>query len=207
MASGTMLSTFAGAEILRQTPGILRSLLANATPEDMAWQPSPDRWSINVVLAHLVSVEVEGFVCRFRAIVEQDRPLFPVYDQTELFRSGKRFDGLAELTDFEQHRRETLAWLESLSPSVGSRTGQHQELGVVIFNELLNELAFHDLGHIRQVVELHRSHAFYPQMGVFRSYYKIHPLAMMQPRRAVGEMTAPGAGAPELVQLIEREYV
>ncbi len=30
-----------------------------------------------------------------------------------------------------------------------------------MFAQLLNEFAFHDLGHIRQVMELYRSHVFY----------------------------------------------
>ena len=56
MATGSILSTFPGANILRQTPDTLRSLLANATPEDLDWQPAPDRWSISMVLAHLADV-------------------------------------------------------------------------------------------------------------------------------------------------------
>jgi hypothetical protein len=30
-------------------------------------------------------------------------------------------------------------------------------------------------GHIRQIMELYRAHAFYPEMGVFKNYYKINP--------------------------------
>jgi hypothetical protein len=102
---------------------------------------------------------------RFRAIAEQDNPFLPSYDQLALFRSGRKFDGLAGLAAFEQERRETLAWLDSLPESVGSRTGRHEEPGVLSFNQLLNEFAFHDLGHIRQIIELYRSHAFYPNMA------------------------------------------
>ena len=39
MAAGTILLAFPGTRILRQTPDILRSLLANATAEDLDWQP------------------------------------------------------------------------------------------------------------------------------------------------------------------------
>ena len=58
-------------------------------------------------------------------------------------------------------------WLDSLPASVCGRTGRHEELGMLSFNQLLNEFAFHDLGHMRQVIELYRAHAFYPNMGVF----------------------------------------
>ena len=174
MAAGTIMRTFPGARILQQTPSILRSLLASATAEDLDWQPSPDRWSIDMVFAHLADVELKT-KGRFHAIVEQDNPLLPAYDQLELFRSGKKFDGRVALHVFELERRDTMAWLDALPASVGTRTGRHEELGVLSFNQLLNEFAFHDLGHIRQIVELYRAHAFYPNMGVFQSYYKINP--------------------------------
>jgi hypothetical protein len=175
MAATTIEVTFPGMRILEQTPGALRSLLINATKDDLDWQPSHDRWSISMVLAHLADVEVKGFVSRFHAIATEENPFLPAYDQLALFQSVTDFDGLAELDEFERRRRETLAWLKSLPPTVGPRTGRHEQLGSLTFDQLLNEFAFHDLGHIRQVIELYRSHAFYPNMGAFRDYYKIHP--------------------------------
>lgn len=175
MSARSILSTFPGARMLRQTPEILRSLLASATPEDLDWQPSPERWSISMVLAHLANVELKTILGRLRAIAEEDNPFLPSYDQLEQFRSRKKFHGRAELAKFEQRRRDTLIWLNGLPASAGARTGRHEELGTLTFNELLHECAFHDLGHIRQVIELYRAHAFYPHMGAFQSYYKINP--------------------------------
>ena len=164
-----------GLHILEQTAGILRNLITNATQEDLDWQPRPDRWSISMVLAHLADVEVKGFMSRFRDIVEQDSPFLPTYDQLALFRDRNKFDGRAELNRFASLRAGTLAWLEAAPSDAAERTGRHQQLGVISFAQLLNEFAFHDPGHIRQVIELYRSHAFYPKMGVFQSYYKINP--------------------------------
>jgi len=175
MSSATIAVKFPGMRVLEQTPGTLRGLLANATAEDLDWQPARERWSITMVLAHLAEVEVEGFVNRFRAIAAGENPVLPAYDQLALFRSTTTFDGRVELDKFERRRRETLAWLASQPPSVGQRTGQHEELGPLTFDQLLHEFAFHDLGHIRQIMELYRSHAFFPKMGVFQSYYKINP--------------------------------
>jgi len=175
MPSDSVASTFPGFKILEQTPRMLRSLISSATPADLDWQPSPDRWSINMVLAHLADVEVTGFRSRFTAILAEDHPLLPGYDQLALFRSGARFDAIVELSRFEQHRMQTLAWLKAQPASVAARAGRHEELGELSFKQLLNEFAFHDLGHIRQVIELYRSHAFYPNMGVFQNYYRINP--------------------------------
>ena len=175
MPGDSMLLTFSGTRILQQTPHMLRSLLEHAATDDLDWQPSPDRWSISMVLAHLADVEVRGMMSRFRAMGDEDNPHLPVYDQLEYFRSRKTFDGRTELARFENERRHTLSWLDSMPSSVGGRTGRHAELGVITFNELLHEFAFHDLGHIRQVLELYRSHALYPKMGAFQTYYQIHP--------------------------------
>ncbi len=161
--------------ILEQTPGILRSLLVAATRETMDWQPSPDRWSISMVLAHLADVETHGFMQRFQAMAAEASPFLPSYNQLARFADGKRFDGGEQLELFQERRRSTLEWLASLPESAAGRSGRHEELGVIQVGELLQEFAFHDLGHIRQIAELYRSHAHYPHMGGFQKYYKINP--------------------------------
>jgi hypothetical protein len=76
---------------------------------------------------------------------------------------------------FEEERGQTLALLEGMPHGAGERSGRHAELGAITVAQLLNEFAFHDLGHIRQVTELYRAHVFYPEMGAYRGYYKIDP--------------------------------
>ena len=175
MAAPSIALAFRGFEVLERTPSVLRGILKGVSKDDLDWQPSPERWSISMVLAHLADVEVKGFVSRFRAITDQENPFLPAYDQLDLFKTGGKFDGLGEMNKFEGLRLDTLALLRALPPDVGKRAGEHEKLGVLTFEQLLNEFAFHDLGHIRQIIELYRSHAFYPNMGVFQSYYKINP--------------------------------
>jgi hypothetical protein len=161
--------------VLQQTPGILRNFLSLATPEQLDWQPSSERWSIGMVLAHLAEVEIAGFRNRFAAMLGAHRPLLPGHDQLALFRSGTRFDPYAEMARFEEERGATLALLQGMPDGAGERLGQHAELGTITVAQLVNEFAFHDLGHIRQVMELYRSLVFYPEMGVYQGYYKINP--------------------------------
>ncbi len=171
-----LASSFPGWAVLEQTPGVLGGLLANATGDDLAWQPSPDRWSIAMVLAHLADVEEKGFLSRFRAIASEDQPFLPAYDQLAQFRSGGHFDARRELDSFTRQRERSLAWLTSQPSTVRDRTGRHEKFGVLSFDQLLHEFAFHDLGHIRQIIELYRSHALYPHMGAaFQAYYAINP--------------------------------
>lgn len=162
-------------QVLQQTPGVLRSLLSLATPEQLDWRPSAERWSISMVLAHLADVEIRGFHSRFVPMLSEDQPFLKSYDQWELFRTRSEFDAYAEMTRFEEERGATLALLRGMPEGSGARTGRHEELGVITVAQLLNEFSFHDLGHIRQVMELYRSHVFYPEMGVYQGYYKINP--------------------------------
>jgi len=161
--------------VLEHTPATLRSLLALATPEQLQWRASPDRWSIAMILAHLADVEADGFQSRFRAMLGSDQPSLPVYDQLALFNSGKQFDPLVQLARFEEARAVTLALLREMPEGAGERSADHEELGVLTLAQLLNEFAFHDLGHIRQVIEIYRSCVFFPEMGVYQTYYRINP--------------------------------
>jgi hypothetical protein len=161
--------------VVEQTPGILRGLLAAATKEQMDWKPAPDRWSIAMVLAHMADAEVKGFGQRFHAMTTEQSPFLPFYDQVALFGSGEPPNGAEELEKFAERRKETVDWLRSLPDSVVGRDGRHEELGRITFTELLNELALHDLGHIRQIAEVYRAQVFYPHIGPFQRYYTMHP--------------------------------
>jgi len=161
--------------VLQATPGVLRSLLALATAEQLNWRPSVERWSIGMVLAHLADVEIRGFRDRFEPMLRTDRPLLASYDQWALFRERTEFDPYAEMARFEERRVATLALLRGMPEGAGERVGQHAELGEITIAQLMNEFAFHDLGHIRQVMELYRSRVFYPEMGAYQGYYRIAP--------------------------------
>ena len=125
--------------ILEQTPGIVSGILVAATKEQMDWQPSADRWSISMVLAHLADVETHGFMQRFRAMAAEESPFLPSYNQLTLFATGNHFDGREQLDLFRDRRRSTLELLASLPESAAGRSGRHEELGVIQVGELLHE--------------------------------------------------------------------
>lgn len=161
--------------ILEQTPDAIAAVLRGASAEELQWQPSSERWSIAMVVAHLADVERRGFRSRFEAMYSRDEPFLPSYDQLALFRSGATFDAHAELDAFRNLRAESVQWIRGLPRSAFNRTGKHEEFGTISMEQLLNEFAFHDLGHTRQIMELYRSRAFYPNLGSFQSIYKINP--------------------------------
>ena len=170
-------ATLPGVNVLEQTPIILEKFVSLASEDQLQWKPSMERWSITEVLAHLADVEVAAFRERIRMMVEQDVPRLEPYDQNALYAAGKYTGGKARehLKDFCHERDPSVSWLRYLPENVVGRKGNHGQFGSITVGQLMNEWAFHDLGHIRQIVELFRSRAFYPHMGPFREGYTIHP--------------------------------
>lgn len=162
--------------VLEQTPIVLEKILLGATREQLHWKPAPERWSIGEVLSHLVEVE-QVFRVRARAMAEQDNPAIESYDQNVAYARGDYSGGRAEehLKRFCHERDVTVSWLRYLPAGAEARPARHSEIGAITLGQLLQEWAFHDLGHIRQVAELYRARAFFPRMGGFQRYYKVNP--------------------------------
>lgn len=159
--------------ILGKTPGILNTLLRDAPLDLLQWKPAPDRWSISEVLAHLADIE-QLYADRARRIMAENSPVLQRYDQARAseYSRGLPAEHLARLTLV---RAGIVAFLKSVPSSSGTRTGVHSELGAITLAELLNEWAGHDLGHLRQIAELYRAHAFYPHSGPFQKYSNPKP--------------------------------
>jgi len=175
MKTSTSPETLPGFEVLEQTPIIIEKILLAASPDALHWKPAPDRWSIGEVLAHLAEVETV-FFRRARRMVEESDPAIEAYDQNASYAAGRYSgDPKEHLRRFCHERDLSLSWLRYLPAAAGARTAVHSELGPITLNQLMNEWAFHDLGHIRQISELYRSRVFYPKMGPFQRYYTIKP--------------------------------
>jgi hypothetical protein len=162
-------------QILELTPGLIRAVLQDFGSDVLDWQPSAERWSTAMVLTHLGESEVNCFRKRLSRIALEQMPLLEPYDQWEVFQDGSRLSAEQGLEAFSRERDTTLSFLRSLPAEVLSRSCQHRELGTLAFQEMLNEFAFHDMGHIRQILELIRARAYYPSMAGWRNYYQVHP--------------------------------
>jgi DinB superfamily len=162
--------------LLEKTPRLLETLLGDLQGEILHWKPAPDRWLISEVLAHLAALE-QVYAERTLRIVAEDSPALAKYDQAGAAVRGEYSRGSAgeNLAHFTRTRRSTLALLTGLPPSASARTGVHSELGSITLAQMLNEWANHDLGHLRQMAELYRAHAFHPHSGPFMKYSNPQP--------------------------------
>jgi hypothetical protein len=166
-----------GLEQLEATPEILRLLMGGLSEDDTQWKPAPNRFSIAEALEHLSHVEGHCFRARVERMVNEDNPAIEPYDPDVYFAEGQYSGRDAEdsFDHFEEQREMNVEYLRELPASVADRIGTHGKLGVITVSHLMNEWAFHDIGHIKQIGEIIRALKYYPGMGLFQSQYKINP--------------------------------
>jgi hypothetical protein len=175
MAASASSHSLPGLAVLEQTPIIVEKILWAANDELMQWKPTAERWSIGEVLAHLADVETV-FRGRVQKMLDQNNPKIEPYDQNASYAAGKYAGKPRENLKLFCHERDrTLSWLRYVPASMVERTGAHAELGTISVGQLMNEWGFHDMGHIRQILELYRAHEFHPNMGAFQKYYRVTP--------------------------------
>ncbi|MBV9887247.1 MAG: DinB family protein [Acidobacteria bacterium] len=172
MQPGPSATTHAAIALLEKTPQLLETMLGGVAPDILHWKPSPDRWSISEVLSHLAHSE-DCLNQRVRSFVLENTPDLREYEPpAEGFSAGTAQEHLSR---FAQTRRGLVHFLRTLPAEAGARTAQHSKLGMVTLEQMLNEWACHDLGHIRQIAELYRARAFHPNAGPFSVYQTLHP--------------------------------
>ena len=161
--------------ILASTPDKLRREIAQMSTKEIKTRPAPEKWSVQEILAHLDDVEEIGMRARVAAMIEADNPLLPSFDQEQRAEERKysRKNPTESLASLSRQRKANLKWLRKLKPSQLKRRGTHQKVGELSVRELVTEWAFHDLSHLRQILELKR-YALYPRIGNMRAYYKLY---------------------------------
>lgn len=163
--------------VLDRTPTLIQTIIDGLNNDVLNWQPSEERWSVRMVIAHLAEAEVNCFRARLMAVASSadENSVLPKYDQLAAFKKGQLPSTTDALANFRRERDVSLQFLHALPATVGSRTCRHERLGILTFLEMLNEYAFHDMGHMRQILELCRARAYYPHIGGWRTYYKVNP--------------------------------
>jgi hypothetical protein len=158
---------------LASTPEKLRQEIRSMSPRDLKKRPAPGKWSVQEILAHLADVEGHGMRERVEQIVTEERPVLEPFDQEKraIELHYDRIDPRKSLDSLTRQRRANLNWLRSLQPAQWKRVGIHPQVGEVSALDFLHEWAFHDLGHLKQILEVKR-YALYPHMGNTRKFYQ-----------------------------------
>ena len=139
-------------ELQKQAPGLLAELVAAASPWQLTARPSPDKWSVGEILAHLAEDEI-ATSWRYRQMVEHSGIELAGFDQDLWARLGnyRSRTPRESLALFQLLREANLEFLEQLAPEQWDCFGLHAERGRITVRDLAVHMAGHDANHIEQV--------------------------------------------------------
>lgn len=159
--------------MLPNTPSIVEELIRGLNEEELARKPRRDRFSIAEVIAHLEHAERAFYGPRIRKMVEADNPRLPSYT-APAGGFGSRVVR-ATLESYARERAANCSLLERIEQDDLKRTGVHEVYGPLTLENVISEIAYHDLGHIKQVAELVRWLRYHPRMGPFQKDNSVNP--------------------------------
>jgi uncharacterized damage-inducible protein DinB len=132
----------------------LRRAVAGLDSEQLRARPVPGKWSTLEVVCHLADSD-QVWCHRMKRVIAEDRPLLIGYDETR-FTAALPYheaDLEEELALMEGMRREMARILRALPDSAWSRTGVHNERGLVTLEEMLRAEAEHVPHHLAHIFE------------------------------------------------------
>jgi hypothetical protein len=144
---------------LRSLPNELHDLVEGMSDDELRWRPIPSKWSIGEILAHLRDVEREAFQVRLRRTLDEDNPLFELWDQDRAAsdRNYVEQSGREALEAFTAARTETADTLERVPVEQWGRVGVHPERGAATLEEqVTRQIKSHDLSHLVQIKDILR---------------------------------------------------
>ncbi len=131
----------------------LRKAVAGLSKQDLLWMPSANagigRWSIQQIVLHLMDSDLI-WTLRMKSIIAEENPTILGYDETKF--SANLFygdqDAEAAMRLFDLNRRQFARVLRKLPDSAFSRTGCHNERGVITLGQSLQQVVQHVDHHI-----------------------------------------------------------
>jgi hypothetical protein len=150
---------------MRAMATALDALVRSAPADFLERRPAPDEWSPREVLGHMLYVE-RLLRDRVAAMVAdaQDTPM------PKGAPAPPPATPSASLAEWRRERGETLAWLLTLGPAELERASISPRYGRITAREQIDEWAYHDLDHLRQLLGAIEAD-LYPRIGGYRRLY------------------------------------
>jgi hypothetical protein len=138
--------------VQRKTVEQLEQLIDGVSTEELRQRPTPEKWSVAEVMAHLSEAEISSS-WRYRQIIERDGCSLPGYDQELWARVGEygARDPQQSLELFRLLRGSNLQMFDRLTAEEWQRHGVHTERGPMTVKDLAVQIAGHDINHVAQI--------------------------------------------------------
>ena len=136
-------------DLLAGTPTQLREAAA------AAGDPPPGEWGADEIAAHMAAGE-QFYLERLNILLNQSNPYLYSFGaaadaRTEELRAGSLEANVAE---FGLQRGETVSLLMGMTLVDWRRTGNHETLGEISIEDVIEEMIDHDADHIAQLRDL-----------------------------------------------------
>jgi hypothetical protein len=138
--------------LLAAAPATLAALVADVPPAVCARRPTPGKWSIQEIVAHLADDELVG-AYRIRLILSAPGTAIQAFDQDVWAVTGRyaSVDVRTSLHLYRVLREANLALLNSLTAAEWERSGIHAERGEESISDIATYYAGHDFNHFAQI--------------------------------------------------------
>lgn len=139
-------------QMQREAVTVIEELLAGRSDEELRMRPSPGKWSVIEILAHLADDELVS-AWRYRQMIERSGCELPAFDQDQWARLGAYGSWHVEdsLALFRLLREANLRMLSRLTAEQWECWGLHAERGRITVRELARHMAGHDRNHVDQI--------------------------------------------------------
>jgi len=136
----------------------LKAAIAGLSKQEMLWTPPPEagigNWSIQQIVLHLLDADLI-WAARMKCIIAEENPLLLGYDESKFAASllPAEQDADNAVRIFDLNRRQFTRVLRKLPDSAFSRTGRHNERGVITLGQCVQrevEHVDHHLNFIRK---------------------------------------------------------
>jgi uncharacterized damage-inducible protein DinB len=139
--------------VLGQNQTILAGLLDGLSAADaLAATDGPDGWSVTEIVCHLRDMEA-SFRERLEQMLREDHPVFAPADVNAwvIERNYKAQDLRAVHDDLRARRGSLIALLPGLDEAQWNRTGVHPRHGEQTVEQIVFQIATHDIDHLDQI--------------------------------------------------------
>jgi hypothetical protein len=139
-------------KVQRSSAMRLKKAIGGLTPKQLKWKPSPDKWSIAEIVAHLADAEIVAS-WRLRSVIGANGVTIQPFDQNawaKVFDYGNR-DAKKALEVFRVLRENNLEMLKAIPRASWDNYGMHLERGKETVTHLARMFAGHDTNHVLQV--------------------------------------------------------
>jgi hypothetical protein len=143
--------------VLTTTAERLRALTASLTGPQINTRPSPHKWSICEIAAHLADCEtVFSFRLRQTLAPALDQPhaIIQPFDQEAWAKRYQAYHLESALALFQAARNWNLLFLTTVSQDDRHRPTTHPQSGTMPFWTIVETMAGHDINHLQQIERL-----------------------------------------------------